>query len=45
MRYRDEAMIEDWGKIARIVTAADKITVYAGEVPSASIPIQMKVVR
>lgn len=41
----DEVMIEDWGKITRIITDMDKITVYASEVPVATVPIQMKVVR
>ena len=41
----DETMRENWVKITRITTAANSITVYASEVPSASIPIQLKVVR
>ncbi len=41
----DETMRDNWAKITRITTAANSITVYASEVPSASIPIQMKVVR
>ena len=41
----DETMRENWAKITRITTAANSITVYASEVPSASIPIQLKVVR
>ena len=41
----DEVMREDWGKITRITTAADKITVTASEIPAAGIAIQMKVVR
>ena len=41
----DTAMIEDWGKIYRITTAANSITVYATEIPSASINIQLKAVR
>lgn len=41
----DEVMIEDWGKITRIITDMDKITVYASGVPTATVPIQMKVVR
>ena len=41
----DETMRENWAKITRITTAANSITVYASETPSASIPIQLKVVR
>ena len=41
----DETMRENWANITRITTAANSITVYASEVPSASIPIQLKVVR
>lgn len=41
----DEAMRENWGKITRIVTKANGISVYASEIPSAAIPIQLKVVR
>lgn len=41
----DETMRENWAKITRITTAANSITVYASEVPSAVIPIQLKVVR
>ena len=41
----DETMRENWAKITRITTAANSITVYASEVPSAAIPIQLKVVR
>lgn len=41
----DETMRENWAKITRITTAANSITVYASEVPSAAIPIQLRVVR
>jgi len=41
----DVIMGENWGKIYRIATATNSITVYANEVPSASIPIALKVVR
>ena len=41
----DLIMVEDWGKVYRITTTVDSITVYANEVPTANIPIQLKVVR
>lgn len=41
----DSVMREDWPKITRITTKAGGITVYASEIPSAAIPIQLKVVR
>ena len=41
----DDTMRENWGKITRITTSANKIRVYADEVPSAQIPIQIKCVR
>ena len=41
----DVTMGENWGLIYRIATATNSITVYANEVPSASIPIALKVVR
>ena len=41
----DVAMADDWGQVYRITTAADSITVYAHEVPSADIPIALKAVR
>jgi len=41
----DVIMGENWGKIYRIVTSTNTITIYANEVPSASIPIVLKVVR
>jgi len=41
----DEARIEAWGYIYRAVTANGSITFYATEKPTASLPIQIKVVR
>jgi len=41
----DVTLAENWGLVYRITTASNSITVYANEVPSASIPIQLKVVR
>lgn len=41
----DSVMRENWGKITRIVTKADGISVYASEVPTSAILIQLKVVR
>jgi len=41
----DVIITENWGLIYRITTATDEITVYANEVPSADIPIILKVVR
>ena len=41
----DLIITENWGLIYRITTAADSITVYANEVPSANIPIALKAVR
>ena len=41
----DLIITENWGKIYRITTATNSITVYATEVPSADIPIILKVVR
>lgn len=41
----DQVMITDWGKIYRIVTAANEITVYATEKTSVALPIQLQVVR
>lgn len=41
-----KAQLEAWGKVGRIVTAANSITVYCyEEVPTTAIPIQLKVVR
>ena len=40
-----KAQVEAWGSIYRIVTAANKITVYANEKTTTSIPIQLKCVR
>lgn len=36
---------EAWGLVYRIVTGSNNITVYADEVPTTAIPIQLKVVR
>jgi len=41
----DVTMGENWGLVYRIVTSTNTITIYANEVPSASIPIVLKVVR
>ena len=41
----DKVMRENWNKITRITTSANNITVYATEVPSASIPILIEVFR
>lgn len=41
----DETRLTEWGKIYRIVTAANKITVYAKEATTAELPIQLQVVR
>ena len=41
----DQARLADWGKIYRIVTAANKITIYATAKTTASLPIQLQVVR
>lgn len=41
----DEARLADWSKIYRIVTGADKITVYAKEATTVELPIQLQVVR
>ena len=39
-------IIEEWAKVGRITTAANKITVYCyEEKPSVALPIQLKVVR
>lgn len=41
-----QGQLEAWGKISRIVTSANSITVYCyDEVPTTAIPIQLKVVR
>ena len=40
-----QAQLADWGKIYRIVTAANKITVYATEKTTTALPIQLQVVR
>lgn len=40
-----EAEIEAWGYIYRAVTAANKITFYATEKPTVSIPVKIKAVR
>ena len=41
----DVIMGENWGKVYRIVTSTNSITVYANEVPSASMPIVLNVTR
>ena len=41
----DEAIAEAWGLIYRAVTTTDTITFYATEKPTASLPLQIKVVR
>jgi hypothetical protein len=41
----DEARLEAWGHIYRIVTNNDSITAYAREKPDVALPLQLKVVR
>jgi hypothetical protein len=41
----DEARLEAWGYIYRIVTSNDSITAYAREKPEVTLPLQLKVVR
>jgi len=41
----DEARLEAWGYIYRIVTSNNSIIVYAREKPEVALPIQLKVVR
>lgn len=41
----EQAILTAWGLVYRIVTGADKITVYAATVPETAIPIALKVVR
>lgn len=41
----DEARLEAWGYIYRIVTSNDSITAYAREKPEVALPLQLKVVR
>jgi hypothetical protein len=41
----DEARLEAWGHIYRIVTSEDSITAYAREKPDVALPLQLKVVR
>ena len=41
----DQTRLAEWAKIYRIVTAADKITVYATEKTTVPLPIQLQVVR
>lgn len=41
----DQSRIEEWGKIYRITTAANSITVYATAVPTVAIPITLKCIR
>ena len=40
-----QLQLEEWGKIYRITTDANKITVYANEATMTSLPIQLQVVR
>ena len=42
---QEETVLEDWGKIFRISTANNQITVYATENTTVSIPVQIKIVR
>jgi len=41
----DEARLEAWGYIYRIVTSNDSITAYAREKPDVALPLQLKAVR
>jgi len=41
----DEARLEAWGYIYRIVTSNNSITAYASEKPEVALPLQLKVVR
>ena len=41
----DEARLEAWGYIYRIVTSNDSITAYARKKPDVALPLQLKVVR
>jgi hypothetical protein len=41
----DEARLEAWGYIYRIVTSNNFITAYAREKPNVALPLQLKVVR
>lgn len=41
----DEARLEAWGHIYRIVTSNNSITAYAREKPNVALPLQLKVVR
>lgn len=41
----DQSKITEWGKIYRITTAANSITVYANAIPTVAIPITLKCVR
>jgi hypothetical protein len=41
----DEARLEAWGYIYRIVTSNDSIIAYAREKPDVALPLQLKVVR
>lgn len=40
-----ESQIEAWGYVYRAVTSANKLTLYATDKPTVSLPIQVKVVR
>ena len=41
----DLTMTNNWGQVYRITTGTNSITIYAHEVPSANIPIALKVVK
>jgi hypothetical protein len=41
----DEARLEAWGHVYRIVTSNNSITAYAREKPDVALPLQLKVVR
>lgn len=41
----DEARLEAWGHIYRIITSNDSITAYAREKPDVALPLQLKAVR
>lgn len=40
-----QSQLADWGKIYKITTAANQITVYATDKTTIALPIQLKVVR
>jgi hypothetical protein len=41
----DQARLEAWGHVYRIVTSNDSITAYAREKPDVALPLQLKAVR